>query len=206
MGETVDGRADQYALAASAFHLLTGSPPFPHTNPVVVISRHLNTSPPALSATKAELTGVDSVITKALSKEPDDRYDTCQDFARELAQAVSGSAAAQTAAQVVAAPVQPPTTVIHVAEPTVQHSTPPPVVVSHWAGPHHPADKNASRPPAAATGLLQVWLDALLVLAGAVAAVVLVAMVAFVALQHMAEDNQLSTCQVVDWFNSILAH
>ncbi len=28
MGERLDGRADQYALAATAFHLLTGSPPF----------------------------------------------------------------------------------------------------------------------------------------------------------------------------------
>jgi len=28
MGEQVDGRADQYALAATAFHLLTGTPLF----------------------------------------------------------------------------------------------------------------------------------------------------------------------------------
>ena len=42
MGEDIDGRADQYALAATAYHLLTGSPLFPHSNPAVVISRHLN--------------------------------------------------------------------------------------------------------------------------------------------------------------------
>ena len=45
MGEEIDGRADQYALAATAYHLLTGSQLFSHSNPAVVISRHLNASP-----------------------------------------------------------------------------------------------------------------------------------------------------------------
>lgn len=45
MGNELDGRADQYALAATAFHLLTGSPPFQHANPAVVISQHLSASP-----------------------------------------------------------------------------------------------------------------------------------------------------------------
>src|SRR5271170_4348134 len=35
MGEQLDGRADQYALAATAFHLLTGTPLFQHSNPAV---------------------------------------------------------------------------------------------------------------------------------------------------------------------------
>ena len=42
MGLDIDGRADQYALAATAYHLLTGSQLFPNSNPAVVISRHLN--------------------------------------------------------------------------------------------------------------------------------------------------------------------
>ena len=49
MGEDIDGRADQYALAATAYHLLTGSQLFPHSNPAVVISRHLNAAPPRIS-------------------------------------------------------------------------------------------------------------------------------------------------------------
>jgi len=49
MGEEVDSRADRCALAATAYHLLTGSVLFPHSIPAVVISRHLNSPPPAFS-------------------------------------------------------------------------------------------------------------------------------------------------------------
>ena len=49
MGEDIDGRADQYSLAATAYHLLTGTPPFRDSNAAVVIGRHLNTEPPALA-------------------------------------------------------------------------------------------------------------------------------------------------------------
>ena len=48
VGSNIDGRADQYALAASAFHLLTGVPPFQNPNPVAVISQHLHAAPPRL--------------------------------------------------------------------------------------------------------------------------------------------------------------
>src|SRR5262249_10614627 len=37
-GSDIDGRADQYALAATAFHLLSGVPPFPQSNPIALIS------------------------------------------------------------------------------------------------------------------------------------------------------------------------
>ena len=85
MGEDLDGRADQYALAATAFHLLSGSPPFQHSNPTVVISQHLTASPPALADTRPELSALDPVLRKALSKDPKDRYVSCLDFARALA-------------------------------------------------------------------------------------------------------------------------
>ena len=39
-GESLDGRADQYALACTAFHLLTGTPPYVDSNPAVVITKH----------------------------------------------------------------------------------------------------------------------------------------------------------------------
>jgi serine/threonine protein kinase len=86
MGEEIDGRADEYALAATAYHLLTGSQLFLHSNPAVVISHHLNSPPPALADTRPELAALDPVLARALAKNPDDRFPRCSDFARALAE------------------------------------------------------------------------------------------------------------------------
>jgi serine/threonine-protein kinase len=85
MGGQLDGRADQYALAATAYHLLTGSPPFHHTNPAVVISQHLSATPPVIGDRRPELAALDPVLAKALAKNRDDRFERCADFARALA-------------------------------------------------------------------------------------------------------------------------
>src|SRR4051812_2828795 len=74
MGRDLDGRADQYALAASAFHLLTGAPPFQHSNPAVVISQHLSAAPPTIGDRRPELVALDPVFARALAKDPKDRY------------------------------------------------------------------------------------------------------------------------------------
>jgi len=84
-GGEIDGRADQYALAATAYELLTGAPPFQHTNPAVVISQHLTATPPPIGSRHPELASLGAVFDKALAKAPADRYDRCIDFARALA-------------------------------------------------------------------------------------------------------------------------
>jgi serine/threonine protein kinase len=85
LGKQLDGRADQYALAATAFHLLTGAPPFDDSNRAVVISHHLGTSPPRISDRRPDLAHLDAVLARALAKDPDRRYPKCLDFARALA-------------------------------------------------------------------------------------------------------------------------
>ncbi|MGB9303785.1 MAG: bifunctional serine/threonine-protein kinase/transporter substrate-binding domain-containing protein [Mycobacterium sp.] len=84
LGDPLDGRADQYALAATAFHLLTGSPLFQHSNPNVVISSHLTKPPPSIEDRLPELSVLGPVFAKALAKSPDDRFDSCLDFAHAL--------------------------------------------------------------------------------------------------------------------------
>ncbi|MCV7402687.1 protein kinase [Mycobacterium fragae] len=86
MGSDIDGRADQYALAATAFHLLTGSPPYQHSNPIAVISQHLNAAPPKLSDRRPELAYLDPVLSKALAKDPSDRFDRSREFAAKLSE------------------------------------------------------------------------------------------------------------------------
>lgn len=84
MGEELDGRIDQYALAASAFHLLTGSPPFAHFNPSVVVNRQLNDRPPRPSEVRPDLTDYDAIFARALSQDPVDRFRRARDFAKAL--------------------------------------------------------------------------------------------------------------------------
>ncbi|HTY31343.1 serine/threonine-protein kinase [Mycobacterium sp.] len=87
-GSNIDGRADQYALAATAFHLLTGAPPFQHSNPIAVISQHLHEDPPRLSDYRPELAHLDDVFFKALAKQPGDRFERCRGFAAAISERV----------------------------------------------------------------------------------------------------------------------
>ena len=79
--DDIDGRADQYALAATAFHSLTGAPPIEHTDPVAAVDQLLNSSPPRLSDQRPELARLDEVFSKALARRPADRFESCLEFA-----------------------------------------------------------------------------------------------------------------------------
>ncbi|BBZ32048.1 hypothetical protein MCNF_06530 [Mycolicibacterium confluentis] len=86
MGEPMDGRADQYALAATAYHLLTGSQLFPNSNPAVVISCHLNAPVPSLADIRPDLASLDPVLAAGLAKNPEDRFECCTDFAHAFSE------------------------------------------------------------------------------------------------------------------------
>jgi serine/threonine protein kinase, bacterial len=119
MGEDIDGRADQYALAATTYHLLTGVQLFPHSNPAVVISRHLNASAPVLGDVRPDLAALDPILAAALAKRPDNRYACCIDYARAFTET-----AAPQAMRVVAAPTTPAP-----AGPTSRLAPPKPLVL-----------------------------------------------------------------------------
>ena len=84
--EAVDGRADQYALACTAFHMLAGVPPYGSSNPAVVITHHVSAPPPSIGARRPELAGLDPVFAAAMAKEPSDRFGSCREFAEQLRQ------------------------------------------------------------------------------------------------------------------------
>lgn len=94
MGDPMDGRADQYALAATTYHLLTGAQLFPHSNPAVVISRHLNTTPPSLGDCRPDCARLDDVLQIALAKNQAARFPSCSGFAQALVDESSGQGAA----------------------------------------------------------------------------------------------------------------
>src|ERR1039458_4945004 len=91
-GETVDGRADQFALAVVAYQMITGSTLFgPHTMATLTY-KIVNEAPPPPSTRNAALPpGVDAVLARALAKTPDERFTRCCEFVDALAQAFSGT-------------------------------------------------------------------------------------------------------------------
>lgn len=187
MGEDLDGRADQYALAATAYHLLTGTPVFPHTNPTVVISRHLNTPPPAVSAAKPQLGRIDVVLTKGLAKSPADRFESCSAFAAALADAALGLDDSPPSA--VTGPTDP--LAATPSEPTVHHHVPP-TVVSDWGERQEHSETAAAEPappielpkPPVVAAATQRGVSPALVTAAAIVGVALIAAITFVALQQ----------------------
>src|ERR1022692_2302279 len=88
-GRPVDGQADQYALACTAFELLSGEPPFTRDEALAVMYAQLSEPPPAMTARRPGLPfAVDAVFGRALAKSAADRYASCRDFADALRQAL----------------------------------------------------------------------------------------------------------------------
>jgi len=119
LGKDIDGRADQYALGCTAFHLLTGAAPYDNSNAAVVISQHLSAPPPLIGERRPDLVDLNAVISKVLAKDPATRFPNCSDFATALtgrpgvgvADTVAGAAADSPTRQVSvpaqAAPAKP---------------------------------------------------------------------------------------------------
>lgn len=85
----VDHRGDQYALAAIAFELLTGSVPFRGDSVLSVLYRVAHLDPPRASETMPGLpAAVDAVLARALAKQPEQRYPSTLEFARALGEAL----------------------------------------------------------------------------------------------------------------------
>jgi serine/threonine protein kinase len=76
--------SDQYALAATYFHLRTGSHIYPGKNIFEIMAGHLKNKPNLSDLTPREQV----VVQKALAKEPKKRYSCCSDFALALQKSV----------------------------------------------------------------------------------------------------------------------
>jgi serine/threonine-protein kinase len=90
-GEPTDARADVYALGCVLCTALTGMPPFRRDTVPATITAHLHDPPPRPSL---DAPGVpeafDSVIARALAKDPADRYPSAGDLGRAAQAAALG--------------------------------------------------------------------------------------------------------------------
>jgi len=110
-GKPVDGRADQFSLAVTAYEILTGRKPFSADTLTTLMYQIVHDDPaPAENLNTTLGAQVGSVLRKALSKDPEGRYDTCAEFVDALETACSAAKGWRpfSVAELAAAPVPPP--------------------------------------------------------------------------------------------------
>jgi serine/threonine protein kinase len=86
-GKPLDGRSDIYALALVTFEMLTGQLPFEGETQQEMMMARLNGAPRTLRQARPNLrlpAAVDTVLEKALRREPKERYANATDFADAL--------------------------------------------------------------------------------------------------------------------------
>jgi serine/threonine protein kinase len=82
MGEEVDGRADQYALAVTVYEMLSGRRPFEGASPTAVLVLQTTKAPLPLTDLRPAITGrLSEAVLKGLAKSPAGRFATCTAFA-----------------------------------------------------------------------------------------------------------------------------
>ena len=86
-GSVITPRTDVYALGCIAFEMLSGRVPFDEVNPHRVARAHAMKPVPAISSVRADLVVFDSVLRRALSKDPSERQEACIALASALASA-----------------------------------------------------------------------------------------------------------------------
>lgn len=90
MGGQLDRRADIWAIGAILYELLTGHTPYEAPNDLAVLSE-LISGPPTLLFEEPVDAGIAAIIRRALSRNPEGRYASAAELAREL-HAVAGRA------------------------------------------------------------------------------------------------------------------
>ncbi len=90
-GERVDARSDLYSTGCLLYELLTGRPPFTGDSPVAIAYQHVRENPVPPSRVDPEIPAwADSIVLKAMEKDPGDRYQSAGEMRNDIQRALQG--------------------------------------------------------------------------------------------------------------------
>jgi serine/threonine-protein kinase len=90
-GERVDARSDLYSTGCLLYELLTGRPPFTGDSPVAIAYQHVRENPVPPSRIDPEVPmWADSIVLKAMAKNPGDRYQSAGEMRADIQRALQG--------------------------------------------------------------------------------------------------------------------
>ncbi|WP_433400421.1 Stk1 family PASTA domain-containing Ser/Thr kinase [Streptomyces sp. CA-146814] len=98
-GEQVDARSDLYSTGCLLYELLAVRPPFVGDSPVAVAYQHVREEPQPPSNFDPEITPeMDAIVLKALTKDPDYRYQSADEMRADIEACLDGRPVAAAAA------------------------------------------------------------------------------------------------------------
>lgn len=89
----IDARSDVYSFGIIVYEMLAGRVPFTGDSPTVIMMKQVQDEPPSLSEARPDLpAAVAQIVSRALAKQPDDRFQSAGELSKALAEAAAGAA------------------------------------------------------------------------------------------------------------------